>query len=114
MLKDWINSYENLNDLKRSQKFRSRKIHMSGNSSCTRNLEIALDFAFKKSKVVDETKIPVIFVISCQNFEAYPGVRLNNKAYSAYSSEQEILLSEGCPALILDIQHDFVIKSEHD
>ena len=75
---------------------------MSGNNSCTRNLNIALEFAFKTSNT-DAEAIPVLFVISCQNYEAFPGFNLNNLGYTAYPYEEEILLSEGCPALILDI-----------
>ena len=79
---------------------------MSGNSSCTRNIIIALEFAFKTSKIDEKTALPVLFVISCQNYEAFPGFRLNDPAYTAYPNEEEVLLSEGCPVLILDIQRD--------
>ena len=84
---------------------------MSGNSSCTRHLKIALEFAFKGD---NETSVPVLFIICCQNFEAFPGFRLNNYAFTAYPYEEEILLSEGCPALILEIERDLVITSKHE
>ena len=74
---------------------------MSGNSSCTRDLSIALDFAFKTVDIDGETTMPVLFVISCQNYDAFPGFRLNKRGFTAYPQEEEILLSEGCPALIL-------------
>ena len=57
------------------------------------------------------TSLPVLFVISCQNYEAFPGFRLNNPAFTAFPYEEEILLSEGCPVLILDIVRDFEITS---
>ena len=57
---------------------------------------------------------PVLFVISCQNYKAFPGFRLNNESYTAYAYENEVLLSEGCPAIVLDVKRDFVIKNSHE
>ena len=37
-----------------------------------------------------------------QNYLGYPGVRLNNEAFSAYPCEGEILLREGVLVYILD------------
>ena len=87
---------------------------MSGNSSCTRNIKIALEFAHKTSEECEDDQMPVIFVISCQNYDAFPGFRLNNQEYTAYPHEEEILLSEGCPALILHIEKDFKLSNPHD
>ena len=58
--------------------------------------------------------MPVLFVISCQNYIAFPGFRLNRKEFTAYPYEEEILLSEGCPAFILDIERDIKIENSND
>ena len=50
-------------------------------------------------------KFPVLFVISCQNYQAFPGFRLNNEAYTAYPYEEEILLSEGCHVTLLSVEN---------
>ena len=47
MMRDWIDEYMKKNDLNEDTKDKCSRIFMSGNSSCTRNLKIALEFAFK-------------------------------------------------------------------
>ena len=40
-------------------------------------------------------------------------MRLNNAGYSAYPAEQEVLLNEGCPVCVLDVE-EVVIKNEDE
>ena len=88
---------------------------MSGNSSCTRNIIVALNFAFDTPETKEpKSWIPVLFVLSCQNYEAFPGFRLNNLCYTSYPCEEEVLLSEGCPAIILEVESNFKITSRND
>ena len=79
-------------------------VNINGNSSCTQNLIIALEFAFKKpDDDAAQEKKPVLFVISCQNYKAFFGFRLNNSVYTAYPYEEEVLLCEGCIAIVLKV-----------
>lgn len=71
----WIYEYE---------KRRFEFINLPGNFSCSENLGIALEFAFKDQSA--NTK-PVLLVISCQNYLRFNGVRMNFEAYSAYPRE---------------------------
>ena len=41
------------------------------------------------------------------------GARLNNEAFSAYSEEAEVLLTDGIGANILDVVHDVQIDNPH-
>ena len=112
----WIEEYTNRmfkeNEAKNS-KIDQYSVSVSGSFSCTSNLTIALEFAFphlqefetKKEATPDTT--PVLFVITCQNYEAFMGFRLNNQGYTAYPYEDEVLLCEGCKIIILDVQQDF-------
>ena len=59
-------------------------------------------------------KVPVLFFISCQNYEAFPGFRLNNQGYTAYPEEEEVLLSDGCKVYILSVEEEFIIKNTSD
>ena len=98
MLNEWINVY----DKKIGGEVNAfNKQNISGSSSCTQNLIIGLEFAFKTSKKNTQSRIPTLFVISCQNYSNFNGFRLNNPAYTAYPYEEEVLLCEGCEVVIL-------------
>ena len=47
---------------------------------------------------------PTLFVISVRNYISPEGMRMNNEAYTSYPGENEILLREGCPVFVLDIE----------
>lgn len=38
---------------------------------------------------------------------------MNNPSYSAYPNEQEVLLVEGCPVLVLDVE-EILINNDHE
>ena len=55
--------------------------------------------------------IPVLFVMSCQNYESFSGLRLNNEAYTAYPYEQEIILAEGSEVIVLKVDTEFKLQN---
>lgn len=97
LIKDWIDNVKTT-------------VNMPGTSSCSMDLSIGLSHAFKKP---DETKRPVLFVISCQNYYQFDGIQLNNEAYTAYPYEKEVLLSEGCKVYILKVEKKVRITNTH-
>ncbi len=56
----------------------------------------------------------VLFVILAQNYFGFGGIRLDNCAYSAYSSEGEVLLCEGCPVKVLGIEKKNIVNDHPD
>lgn len=90
-----------------------QKVRLPGCSSCSQDLSIGLDYAFKNStnNLYDKS---ILFVISCQNYDSFPGIRLNHKNYTLYPHEEEILLCEGCEVWVLDVEVDIKIENEHE
>lgn len=86
-------------------------VQMSSNISCSLDLHTALHFATSNAK---SNHVPTLFVISCQNFNAPDGIHLNNEAYTAYPSEGEVLLQEGCKVFVLGVQKDVEINNTHE
>ena len=99
MKADWLYAW---------QKSVGKYVNMPGNASCSQNLKIALDFAITNLK---QDNISVLFVISCQNYNSPSGIRMNNKAYSSFPSESEILLMEGCLINILAVEEEVLISN---
>ena len=62
---------------------------------------------------MDEAKQGVLFVVSCQNYKAFQGFRLNNPSYTAYPYEEEVLLCEGCEVIVLSI-NELKIENNND
>ena len=73
-------------------------------------MKVGLRFAFSKR---DIELTPVLFVISCNNYVSPNGIYMNNKAYSAYPDEGELLLMEGCSVWVLAIQDQVKVKNSH-
>jgi hypothetical protein len=61
-------------------------------ASATDSLRVALKQAQCDK---DDTKVPVVFVISLQNYGNCAGFRANSELYSAHANEQELILKEG-------------------
>ena len=76
---------------------------LPGNTSTSEDISVALNFAFPLDFQQKEDHVPTLFVISVKNGIRYMGVRMNNECYSAYPSENELVLKEGCPVQILYI-----------
>ena len=69
-----------------------KKLHLPGNTSCSRSAPVALGFAFKDNS---EGKFPVLFLKLVSNYQGPNGIMLNSEACTSYPSEAEILLKEG-------------------
>lgn len=76
-------------------------ILFSGNNSCSKNLLVALKFAFSENR--KPYHIPTVFVIGCRNFLGIQGMTMNNEAYTAYPSEAEVLLCDGTLMIIMAV-----------
>jgi len=48
--------------------------------------------------------MPVLFIISFKNFNKYSAMRLNSPAYTPYPAEKEVILCEGAPMIVLDVE----------
>ena len=83
-------------------------VHLPGNNSCSRSLKVALSFALNSQ---NPDTIPIIFLLACKNFTSPAGMAMNNEAYTAYPSEGEVLLVEGCSVHVLAFQENFELKN---
>ena len=114
MMKDWLDVYMT-HTINEDREYDGQKYVMSVNlptsTSTSRDLKIALNFATGN---LTASKIPVIFIISCQNYNKMQGISLNNKAYTAYPHEGEIVLYEGAEVYILSVEKDIEISNTHE
>ena len=99
MKNEWIEQYE---------KQIGQEINLSGNNSFTKDPKVALGFAIKKPW---PECVPVLFVLTCHNFQEPKGFLMDHDAYSGYPQENEFLLMDGCNAYVLAIEHDFKIQN---
>ena len=86
------------------------KVFMPGVSSTSHNLKVALEFAILNLKPDMHS---VLFVIAFKNYHGVTGMNMNNEAYTAYSSEGELLIQEGTPMFVLAVQNDVEIKNQN-
>ena len=86
-------------------------VFLPGSTSCSQELKVALGFTFKN---VNNDRSPVLFVISCQNFNSPSGVRMNNEAYTSYPNENEFLLMDGSEVMVIAVERDVIIHNEHE
>ena len=92
MQKDWLKPY--------TDKV-GQTIRLPQSTSCSKNPIVALGFAMPKK--MKEILTPTFFVFACRNYYKISGMTMNNEAYTAYPSEAEVLLTEGCKIDILGI-----------
>ena len=90
---------EALNDYQQ-KKWVAEGVRLQGNYSFSRNLKVALKFAFQNAK---SEHLPTLFVIACQNYNQPRGFLMSNEAYSAYPSESEFVFMEGCLVYVLAV-----------
>ena len=84
---------------------------LPGNTSCSRDPRVALKFALGTVKP-DHTA--TLFIFCCQN-NYYPlGVLMNHEAYTAYPSEGEMLLMEGCAVYVLAVEDGVRIHNKSE
>ena len=84
-------------------------IRLPGNNSCSKSLNVALGFACDHPK---DNHIATLFVIACQNFFSIRGVTMNNQALTAYPSEGEVLMMEGCLMYVLAVDKGVKIDNK--
>ena len=88
-----------------------QKVYLPGNTSCSRNASVALDFALGDDS---SDKQAVLFVKLITNYFRPEGVMMNSEAYSSYPQEAEMLLKEGIYATILGYEDEFEITNKHE
>ena len=105
MKKEWTSEWEeNVNT--------GKEVNLPGNTSTSRSIKVALNFAKVPQQDSNTTTNSVIFVFLFTNYCGFPGFRLSDSRYSAYPNEEEYLLVEGCPVRVLQIA-DMVITNSH-
>ena len=114
MKEEWITPYYKSSFEKKVQrelfKWSPKFIRIASYSSCSQNLKVGLEFAIKNQK---PDHVPVLYAITCQNYQPILGIRLNNEAYTAYPSESEIVLEEGILVHVLSVERNVVIDNPH-
>ena len=86
-------------------------VRPAGCNSYSRNLTVALEFAFKGQA---QDKKPVLFLLLHRNWSGNGSVMMNGKAYSSYPSEGEMLLMEGIEVTVLGFDSEVVINNKHE
>ena len=100
MQADWVKPY--------SDKV-GKLINLPQSTSASKDPLVALGFAMPDW--IKDNQTPTLFVIACGNYRGISGLTMNNEAYTAYPSEAEVLLCEGCPIHVLGI--DFKVKIDN-
>ena len=84
-------------------------VRLPQSTSTTKDPVVALGFAIPDS--INDNQTPTLFVIACQNYRFITGLTMNNEAYTAYPSEAEVLLCEGCRIHVLGV--DYGVKIDN-
>ena len=85
------------------------KVKLPQSTSTTKDPVVALGFAIPDS--IKDNQTPTLFVIACQNYVRITGLTMNNEAYTAYPSESEVLLTEGCDINVLAVDYGVKISN---
>ena len=102
MKQDWINDY--LVNV-------GKEVRPAGNNSYSRNLTVALKFAFNGAT---QEKKPVLFLLLKGNYYGTGSVMLNGEAYSSYPDEGEMLLMEGQQVQVLGFDSEVEVLNKHE
>ena len=101
MKDEWVQPYvENVGE----------EVRLPGSNSCSKSPIVALRFAFPQKPKEGHT--PTLFVIAFKNYDFISAMTMNNEAYSAYPSEAEVLLCEGCPVYVLAVDRGIMIENQ--
>ena len=92
MQNDWVKPY--------ADKV-GRVVYLPQSMSTSKDPMVALGFAMPDR--IKDNQTPTLFVFTIQNYYTMSGLTMNNEAYTAYPSEKEVILSEGCKIYILGI-----------
>lgn len=90
------------------EKNKRKLINLSSNTSISRSMKVALKFATDNLKP-DNT--PVLFVFVIINYRGINGLMMNNEAFTAYPSEGELLLAEGCSVYVHEVERGYKIEN---
>jgi len=101
MNKEWIKDWVHLS-------LEGNSIKLTGITSTSKNLEVALDISKCDTKYEDHQQ-PVLFVYCVRNYDGFRGFRMNNSKFTAYPQEQEYLLMEGFQIYVAEVENDFLI-----
>lgn len=72
-----------------------------------------MEYAFNQNSKFPERR-PVVFLVVCQNYFRFNGIRMNNEAYSSYPHEKEVLLTEGCDIYVMQVERDVRLEETHE
>jgi len=100
MQADWVKPY--------SDKV-GEKINLPQSTSASKDPLVALGFAMPDW--IKDNQTPTLFVIACGNYVSIDGLTMNNEAYTAYPSEAEVLLTEGCKINVLAVDYGVKISN---
>ena len=84
---------------------------MTGVTSTTKNLAVALEFSKCSAEFCDLSGNSVIFVFLFQNFNNFRGYRLNKPEYSAYPQEEECIFIEGIKLKVIKVEESVQIQN---
>ena len=93
----------------------ARCLQLKGSTSTSESFRIAMNFVQGKSEQTwlqnkyfndpdDEEIVPVLFLISVQNYNGFNGFRLNGEKYSAYPLEREVILLDGTKVIVMKVE----------
>lgn len=97
----WIKDYEE--NIGSSIKFK-------GFVSTSRNLQVALSFAFDN---LQEGYLPVLLSISCSNYMGILGITVQSEACTCYPNEDETVFMDGACVNIWDVIREVKIVNKH-
>ena len=111
MRKEWYAQWqESLYTSGTDEDGRPMQVNLPGVTSTSHELRVALKFATGQNKPDMDS---VLFVFCLQNCYRISGMNMNNEAYTAYSSEGELLLQEGNLMYVLAVDNDVVINNQN-
>lgn len=111
MEEKWIDDWDQAVSFVKYDDGNPLPVHLPGIISCSESIKVGLDFALRNANA--ETK-PVLFVILCQNYHGFEGVRMNNESCNAYPGEKDVLLMESARLYVLTVQRDILFNVNHN
>ena len=105
----------------------ARCLQLKGNTSTSESFRVAIRFVAGEQDHLDEfsdlgrssipknryfedeearegAMVPVLFLISVQNYNGFNGFRLNGEKYSAYPLEREVILLDGTKVVVMKVE----------
>ena len=63
---------------------------------------------------MDESLDPVLFCMTLRNKVGFQGIRLNDKRYTQYQDEDELMLPQGTSVYVLGVENNFSKQFNQD